>query len=53
MHAENFLVDEGRDRQAIEDVAKDAPESNRVSTFAFIVETIDSVDLSTLVISSK
>ena len=53
MHAENFLVDQGGDRQAIEDVAKDAPESNGVSTFALIVETIDSVDLSTFVVSPK
>ena len=53
MHAENFLVDQRRDRQAIEDVAKDAPESNGVSTFALIVETIDSVDLGTFVISSE
>jgi len=51
VHAENFLVDQGGDRQAIEDVAKDAPESNGVSTFALIVETIDSVDLGTFVIS--
>ena len=53
MHAENFLVDQGGDRQAIEDVAKDAPESNGISTFALIVETIDSVDLGTFVISPE
>ena len=53
MHAENFLVDEGGDREAIEDVAKDAPESDRVSTFALIVETVNAIDLSTLVIASQ
>ena len=53
MHAENFLVDEGGDRQAIEDVAKDAPESNGISTLAFIVETIDAVDLGALVIAPE
>ena len=53
MHAENFLVDEGGDREAIEDVAKDAPESDRVPAFAFVVETVDSIDLAALVISSQ
>ena len=53
MHAENFLVDEGGDGEAIEDVAKDAPESDRVSTFALIVETVNAIDLSTLVIASQ
>ena len=53
MHAENFLVDEGGDGEAIEDVAKDAPESDRVPAFAFVVETVDSIDLCTFVIASQ
>ena len=53
MHAENFLVDEGGDGEAIEDVAKDAPESDRVPAFALVVETVDSIDLCTFVIASQ
>ena len=53
MHAENFLVDEGGNGEAIEDVAKDAPESDRVSAFALVVETVDAIDLSALVIASQ
>jgi len=53
MHAENFLVDEGGNGEAIEDVAKDAPESDRVPAFALVVETVDSIDLCTFVIASQ
>ena len=53
MHAENFLVDEGGNGEAIEDVAEDAPESDRVPAFAFVVETVDSIDLRTFVIASQ
>ena len=53
MHAENFLVDEGGDGEAIEDVAKDAPESDRVPAFALVVETVNSIDLCTFVIASQ
>ena len=52
VHAENFLVDEGGDGEAIEDIAEDAPESDRVPAFAFVVETVDSIDLCTFVIAS-
>ena len=53
MHAENFLIDKGSDGEAIEDIAKDAPESDRVSAFAFVVESVDAIDLSTLMIASQ
>ena len=53
MHAENFFVDEGGNRQTIENVAEDAPESNGVSTFALIIEAIDAVDLGALVITPE
>ena len=52
MHAENFLVNESSHWEAIEDVAEDAPESDGVPAFAFIVETVDSINLCALVIAS-
>ena len=53
MHAENLLVNERGDGEAVEDVAEDSPESNRVATLALIVEAIDAIDLSALVIASQ
>ena len=53
MHAENFLVNHGRNREAIEHIAEYAPKSDRESTLALIIEAIDSVDLGTLVVTSK
>ena len=53
MHAEYFLVYERSNGKAIEDIAKDAPESNRVSAFALVVEAVDSVDLGAFVISAQ
>jgi len=52
MHAKNLLVNQSRNGQAIENVRKDAPESNRVTALAFIIKAIDTIDLSTFVISS-
>ncbi len=53
MHAENFLVNHGSNRKTIEHIAEYAPKSDRESTFALVIEAVDSVDLSTLVVSSK
>ena len=53
MHAENLLINERCDGEAVEDVAEDSPESNGVSTLALIVEAIDAIDLSALVIASQ
>ena len=53
MHAENFLVDERSDRQAVEDVTEDFPESDGIPPLALIVKAINSIDLRTLVIASQ
>ena len=53
MHTENFLIHECSDRKAIEDIAEDAPESDRVPALALIIEAVDSVDLGTFVISAQ
>jgi len=53
VHAENFLVNEGGDGQAVENVAEYAPESDRVATLALVIKAIDAVDLGTLVVTSE
>ena len=53
MHAEDLVVDQGRNRHAIEDVLELFPDANRVATLAFIIETIDTVDLTALVVASQ
>ena len=53
MHAENFLVDQSGDWEAVEYIREDLPESDGVPTFALIVEPIDSVNLGALVVSSE
>lgn len=53
MHAENFLINQGRDREAIEHVTENAPESDGVASFALVVEAVDAVDLSALVVAAE
>ena len=53
MHTKDLFVDECSNRQAVEDVGEDFPKSNGVSSFAFIVKSINSIDLSAFVISSQ
>ena len=53
MHAKDLVVNEGRDGHAVEDILELFPDSDGVATFAFIVESIDAIDLATFVISSQ
>ena len=53
MHAENFVVDKGCDRHAVEDILKLLPHANGVAALAFVVEAIDAVDLSALVVTAQ
>ena len=53
MHAEDLFVDKCCDRQAVEDVGKDFPKSDGVSSLAFVVKSINSIDLGALVVSSQ
>ena len=52
VHAENFVVDEGSDGHAVENILELFPHANGVSALAFIVKAIDTIDLSALVISA-
>jgi len=53
MHTEYLLVNDGRNWQAIKAVGEDLPKLYVVSTFAFIVEPVDAIDGSTLVVATK
>ena len=51
MHAEDLLIYEGCYWQCIKYITEHSPEFDGVSTLAFIVEAIDTVDGGTLVVS--
>jgi hypothetical protein len=53
VHGENLLVDNGSNRQAIEAVRKCLPELDVVTTLAFVVETVDTVDRRALVVAAQ
>lgn len=53
MHCEDLLVNNRGNRQAIEAVRKCLPKLDVVSSLAFIVKAVDSVDRGTFVISSQ
>ena len=53
MHAEDLVVNQGGDRQAVEHVAEEFPKLERVASLALVVETIDLSNLSALMIASN
>lgn len=53
MHSEDFLINDGCDRQAIEAVGECLPQFNVVPPLTLIVEAIYSVDRSALMVSSE
>jgi|NorSeaMetagenome_1021524.scaffolds.fasta_scaffold790232_2 hypothetical protein len=53
MHAKNFVVNESSNRHAVKDILEFFPDTDRVSALAFIIKSVDSVDLSTLVVTTE
>jgi high-affinity K+ transport system ATPase subunit B len=53
VHAENLFVNDSRSRKAIEAVRESLPELDTETPLALVVESIDSVDGGTLVVSSE
>ena len=53
MHTQDFVIDERSDRHAIEDILELFPHANRVAALALVVEAVDAVDLSTLVVTAQ
>ena len=52
MHAENFVVDECGDWHAVEDILELFPDTDGVTAFALVVESVNAVDLPTFVIAT-
>lgn len=53
MHGEDLLVDNGGNRQAVEAVGEGLPELDVVATLALIVESVDTVDRGTFVVTAE
>ena len=53
MHTQDLIIDESGDGHAVKDVLELFPDADGVAAFALVVETVDSIDLAALVISSQ
>lgn len=53
MHRENFLVDDSRNRQAVEAIGECLPQLDVIPPLAFIIEPIYTIDRCTLVIPTQ
>ena len=53
MHAQDLVVDQGRNGQAIKTVCEDLPQLDAMTALALIVKAVDSIDRCTLVISAQ
>ena len=53
VHTQDLIIDESGNGHAIKDVLELFPDADGVAALAFVVETVDSIDLAALVISSQ
>lgn len=53
MHGEDLLINDGSNGETVEAVGESLPELDVVSALALIVETVDTVDRGTLVVSTQ
>ena len=53
MHAEDLLVDDRGDREAVEAVGERLPELDVVPALALVVEAVDAVDRRALVVAAQ
>jgi hypothetical protein len=53
VHGEDLLVNDGSDWETVEAVGEGLPELDVVSTLALVVESVDSVDGGTLVVTTE
>ena len=53
MHGEDLLINDGSNGQAVEAVGKSLPQLDVVASLALVVETVDTVDGGTLVVTAK
>ena len=53
MHAQDLVVDERGNRQAVEAVCEDFPELDAVTALALVVEAVDAIDGGALVVAAQ
>lgn len=53
MHAEDLVIDDGGDGQAVEAVGEDLPEADAEAALALVVEAVDAVDGGALVVAPE
>jgi hypothetical protein len=53
VHAEDLVIDKGSDWHTIENILKLFPQSDAVPIFAFVIKSINSVNLTTFMITTK
>lgn len=53
MHAQDLVINEGSDGHAVEDILEFFPDADGVAAFALIVEAVDAIDLTALVVASE
>ena len=53
MHAEDLLVNQGGDREAVEALCECFPQADVVPPLALVVETVDSIDGGALVVAAE
>jgi hypothetical protein len=53
VHGENLLVNDGRDGKAVEAVGESLPQLDVVTALALVIESINTVDRGTLVVSTQ
>ena len=53
MHANDFIIDDGRTGQAIESVAELLPHFDGEAAAAFIVESVDAVNAGAFVVAAE
>jgi len=53
VHAENFFINNSSNRKTVETISESFPELDVIASLALVIETIDSVNRGTLVVSSE
>jgi len=53
VHAENFLIYNSSNRQAVEAIGESFPKLDVIAAFAFIIKSVYSIDTSTLVVTPE
>jgi len=53
MHAKNFIINKGSNGHTVKNILEFFPKADTVPIFTFIVETVNTVDLTALVVASE